>query len=137
MGSAQSSEALARLSLQIAIQLPENVDDARRVLALAASHVESRRGLTPARRRAIMLGWRLDLVEQLGIEEPAPARSRGRQVAIASLLGLAIWLPLAALLVWAIGGGALLSALVGGVSPGRPVRRRAGALPWRGRHGIS
>jgi hypothetical protein len=90
----EKTDDLRRLALQLALQLPETVDDARRVLAMTGQCldeflIDRSGGLTPLQ-RARRLGWRAapDLVPEL-VSDDCRGCDRSPSVARALCLALA------------------------------------------------
>lgn len=109
----EKTDELRRLALQLAIQLPENVTDARRVLVMTSECldkflIDPGGRLTPLQ-RARRLGWRVDLAEPEDLPAPevlAPAPGPTIGWTLASLV---ISVPLSAMLWHTIGHGAYLT----------------------------
>jgi hypothetical protein len=129
----EKTDDLRRLALQLALQLPETVDDARRVLAMTGQCldeflIDRSGGLTPLQ-RARRLGWRAapDLVPEL-VSDDCRGCDRSPSVARALCLALAtlgVSAPAAVLLAHTVGAGAgfsfgfavILVAMVCGTVP--------------------
>lgn len=106
-----------RLALQIALQLPANVAEARQVLELAGDVLDDFmiEGSSSAHRRARLLGWGAARLEGVEPQRPAaisPARVRAWSI-LWGLTSLAVTVPLGALLVQQLGHGAVMSLLLG------------------------
>lgn len=99
-----NTDSQRRLALQLAIQLPENVEDAERVLALAG---ELLHGFmvepSQARRRALKLGWN---VAPPVAGAPSPARHTFAWSTLWALCSLVVATPLGAVLDYGFGAGA-------------------------------
>lgn len=81
MSSGETDE-LRRLALQIAIQLPADIRDARRVLDMAGECLDEFLIEAPSpRQRAKRLGWRLDAAAPGVASTGAPATRLRRLVA--------------------------------------------------------
>jgi hypothetical protein len=122
------TDEMRRLALQLAIQLPEDVADARRVLGLTRQClekflVEQDRG-SPYQ-RAARLGWRLSLVDNVAGDEAAPAAAATRLRQMLLALGtLLISVPAGMLALALIGAGAIsilgLGVMIVALVFGRP-----------------
>ena len=139
MQSSEKTDGLRRLALQLALQLPESVEDARRVLAMTGECLDQflieQSGSLSAWQRAKRLGWRVDVAAEnrpgLAAAEASPSVSRALCWALATL---GVTAPLALLLVNTVGGGAgfcfgfavILISVVFGVLPALAL---AGASP--------
>lgn len=121
----EQTEELRRLALQLALQLPANVADARRVIGLTSTCldqflVDGRR--SDARTRAARLGWPVDIEASL---EPTvdERRPTGLPVLLCCLAALALSCALAMLLIDLFGAGAgaasVLSVMVSALLYGR------------------
>lgn len=129
----EKTDEMRRLALQLALQLPETVDDARRVLAMTGQCLDEflidRSGSVTALQRARRLGWRAapDLVPELGSGDCQGCdRSLSIERALCvALATLAISAPIAAVLMQTVGAGAgftfgfavILAAMVCGTAP--------------------
>lgn len=119
----ETTDARRRLAMQIALQLPENAADARHVLALATSLLDSflvDNRYSDARRRAAALGWQVDAAaeaEAAAIERPVFTRAWQFGAALrASGFGLAtllVTVPLGMAAVDRLGHGGVMALLLG------------------------
>lgn len=106
MSLSEVTDPHRRLATQIAIQLPENVAEAHRVLDLAGECIDDFLvEPSPARRRAGRLGWGVDVA--VATLAPAPMLRRARiWPTLLALSTLALSLPVATLMVGLFGIGA-------------------------------